>query len=107
MTPRQTLKRIELSIRHWERICKKSKRDEPSPEQCALCVSFSAGGCLCCPVAKMVGHTRCYETPYRYAAIELDRARKTTAARRKELAFLRKVRTWWMKKHNIVVAKKG
>jgi len=108
---RQSLRLLDESIAHWERMtAKPSGREEPTMSQCPLCQAYYEEGCRGCPVFKYTGQPGCAGTPYGKAlcawldlqgvgsmpALKEERARRRfgwaeTAAR--EICFLEGVRS--------------
>ena len=101
-----TLKALEASIRHWERM-RDGKRhimgtgdykwpEMPVAEHCALCRLFLIGvemsdSCVGCPVND-AGHRHCRNTPYEQAHLEHQRNGQSAsfrAAAAREVEFLR------------------
>lgn len=95
-----TLKALEQSIEHWERLAngKFADNETPTADHCALCKLFfenreEEDRCKGCPVYNRTGFTSCFETPYgdAYNAFDdygLDSESFKDAAH-KELAFLK------------------
>jgi len=90
-SPRQVLRFLDASIRHWERICAGGEKDSPSGLQCSLCRNL---GCDNCPIYAMTHKVACCDTPFYDAVAEFPPPGKACRA---ELAFLRKVRKWWIR----------
>ncbi len=113
----ETLKALNDSIAHWERLAqsrrqpvtRQSKKDDGDDgfeniyaEDCALCEIFhneqAAGGdlkCRGCPVAAASGHSHCEETPWFNAYYALLGGNHSSpqflAAAAEMLAFLKAV----------------
>lgn len=65
----KTLKALNESIRHWERMRKNPHgEDRPHGEDCALCDLFFHKACSACPVRIATGQLYCYGTPYYQAS---------------------------------------
>lgn len=72
----ETLKALQASIKHWERMRDgKNYHDEvPDSKNCNLCIRFAKNGCCLgeelCPVHQKTGAPSCANTPYHDAHTE-------------------------------------
>jgi hypothetical protein len=96
------MKALDGSIEKWSKTGDEFMDD--ACDNCPLCKLYGGGGCLTCPIYKYTGHSRCNNTPYmdwlvhqhynhwpvifpiNIVCSECDKLRK------KELAFLKKVK---------------
>jgi hypothetical protein len=95
-TPAQTAEALEKSIQHWERLASGTTKPGEGPFEgsCALCRTHP--NCEGCPVMLRTGKWCCYDTPYYKARASWDAGRNSNEfkrAARKELAFLKSLRT--------------
>ena len=98
MSTADTLRALDESIAHWERLAFGPRRPGESIEagECALCALFFAEVCYGCPVRERTGLRYCSGSPYVFARqaredYGLDSGEFHTAARA-ELEFLRALR---------------
>lgn len=94
---KRTLKALQDSIAHWQRLATGTTEDEEQPyaEDCALCGLFLEldERCKGCPVRNKTGKQFCESSPYRYAEIAYTfhgiNSPQFKKAARAELKFLR------------------
>lgn len=95
----ETLKALDESIDHWERLATGNRREDEdmTEHDCALCGLFFPS-CRGCPVSEKTGAGGCYGSPFRDAikAFKLNgnnyNSPEFKSAALKELEFLKSLR---------------
>lgn len=109
---RETIKAWKASVAHWERLASGNRIDDEGilSGDCALCDLFLEKNCKGCPVAAATGKSGCDGSPWISIEEEFDRADEFgngydgyespgfLKAAKKELAFLKSLRTEKAKK---------